>query len=270
MLAGVIHLPPLPGSPRARASCRDVAQLAAEDARVLAAEGYDLAMIENFGDAPFFRGKVPAVTVSAMTACAAAVREACPTLPIGINVLRNDADAALAVAAVCGAACIRVNVHSGARVTDQGIIEGDAALTLRARRALGAESVAIWADVDVKHSAPLAPGSLAQESQDLVSRGMAEALLVTGEGTGKAAPAAKLEAVRSAVAGLGPSAAGVKVLVASGATADSLRELAALCDGVVVGSALRAGGVAGGPVDAAAAASFARAYRAAFGGRAAS
>jgi hypothetical protein len=225
---------------------------------VLSGEGFDLAMIENFGDAPFFRGRVPSVTVSAMTACAISIRDACPSLALGINVLRNDADAALAIAVACDAACIRVNVHTGARVTDQGIVEGDAAVTLRTRRALAAERVAIWADVDVKHSAPLAPRSLSQETQDLALRGLADALLVTGEGTGKAAPAAKLEAVRAAVPG-------ARVLVASGATIASLPALAGLCDGVVVGSALRATGVAGDPVDAAAAAAFAKAFRAAFG-----
>ena len=89
--------------------------------------------------------------------------EASPGIAIGINVLRNDARAALAIAAVVGAACIRVNVHTGARVTDQGLVEGRAAETLRLRRALGAESVAIWADVNVKHSAPLGPRDPARE-----------------------------------------------------------------------------------------------------------
>ena len=53
---------------------------------------------------------------------------------LGINVLRNDAESALAIAAVVSASCIRVNVHTGARVTDQGVIEGEAAATLRAAR----------------------------------------------------------------------------------------------------------------------------------------
>jgi len=256
-LIGVLHLPPLPGSPRAAASVAEIARAAAADARALAEAGFDCAMIENFGDAPFFAGDVPRVTVSAMTACAVAVREACPALPLGINVLRNDADAALAIAAVVGAACIRVNVHTGARVTDQGIVQGDAARTLRRRRELGAERVAIWADVDVKHSAALAERPLAQEAQDLALRGMADALLVTGSGTGKAVDAKKLEVVRAAVPG-------VPLLVASGATIDALPALARLCDGIIVGSALRAGGVAGGPIEHARANDLARAFRAVF------
>jgi membrane complex biogenesis BtpA family protein len=262
-LVGVIHLPPLPGSPGSSLSCADVARAAAKDARALADAGFDLAMIENFGDAPFFAGEVPPVTVSAMTACAVAAREASPGIAIGINVLRNDARAALAIAAVVGAACIRVNVHAGARVTDQGLVEGRAAETLRLRRALGAESVAIWADVNVKHSAPLAPRDVGLEAEDLVKRALADAVLVTGWGTGKGVDEAELQRVRESVRG-GGGGAGPLVLVASGATVESLAKLAPLCDGIIVGSALRADGVAGGAVDPRRAEAFAAAFRRAF------
>jgi uncharacterized protein len=258
-LVGVIHLPPLPGSPRAEESCADLAAGAVRDARALVAAGFDHVVLENFGDAPFFADVVPPVTVSAMTACAVAVRSACPAVALGINILRNDAQAALAVAAVVGASFIRVNVHIGARVTDQGIVEGRAADTLRLRRSLGAQGVSIWADVDVKHSAPLGARDPAREAEDLVKRGLADAVLVTGEGTGREVDEAKLRAVREAVSGW-------PVLVASGATEASLPRLARLCDGVVVGSALRDGGVAGKPVDPRRAEAFAQAFAAAFGG----
>ncbi len=254
----MIHLPPLPGSPRSKLDVAEIVRGAAADARALADAGFDVAMIENFGDTPFFGGPVPRVTVATMTACAVAVRAAAPSIALGVNVLRNDADAALAIARVTGASCIRVNVHTGARVTDQGLVQGDAAATLRARRDLGAEHVAIWADVDVKHSAPLAARPVGDEAQDLVHRGMAEVVLVTGAGTGRAADTSKLRAVRDAL----PD---TPILVASGATIESLPELASLSDGVIVGSALRDGGIAGGPIDRARAASFALAFRRAFG-----
>ena len=256
-LVGVIHLPALPGSPRNTATTREIAKAAARDAKALADAGYDLVMLENFGDVPFFAGRVPAITVSAMTACAIAARDACPSLPLGINVLRNDADAALAIAYVVGAACIRVNVHTGARVTDQGVVQGEAAMTVRTRKALGAEGIALWCDVDVKHSAPLAARALAQETSDLVVRAMADALIVTGEGTGRAVDTAKLDEVRRAA----PKS---PLLVGSGATIDTLGLLATKCDGVIVGSALREGGIAGGPIDPKRAAEFAAAFRAAF------
>jgi len=256
-LVGVIHLPPLPGSPLSSLPVRAIVERAVEDARVLEGAGFHLALIENFGDTPFCRDRVPAITVAAMTACAEGVRAALPTLPLGINVLRNDADAALAIAAVVGAACIRVNVHTGARVTDQGVIQGDAAATLRTRRTLGAESVAIWADVDVKHSAPLAVRPIADEASDLVTRALVEAILVTGSGTGKSIDLAQIASVRSAIGT-------VPLYVASGARVEDLGALVGHCDGVIVGSALRANGIAGGPVDIAAATTFAKSFRTVF------
>ena len=257
MLVGVIHLPPLLGSPRNTLTAAECAREAANDARVLAEAGYDAIIVENFGDTPFFATKVPPVTVAAMTACAVSVRAAAPAVPLGINVLRNDGEAALAVAACTGATFVRINVLTGARVTDQGIVEGDAATTLRLRRALSAEQIAIWADVDVKHSAPLgAPRPLVQEVEDLTKRAMADVVLVTGEGTGKGVDLEKLAAVKRASA--------KPVLVASGATLATLSALATSSDGVVVGSALRAGGVPGGAIDASLAREFATAFRRAF------
>ena len=257
MLVGVIHLPALPGSPRSELSAAECAASAGADARVLAAAGYDAIIVENFGDTPFFATHVPAITVAAMTACAVAVRAAAPDVPLGINVLRNDAESALAVAVCTAASFVRINVHTGARVTDQGLVQGEAATTLRLRRALGAEQVAIWADVDVKHSAPLgAARPLVQEVEDLTKRGMADVVLVTGEGTGKGVDLEKLAAVKRA--------SGKPVLVASGATLSTLSALAASANGVVVGSALRTGGIPGGVIDAKLAQEFAAAFRASF------
>jgi hypothetical protein len=254
-LVGVIHLAPLPGSPHATNTAEAVAAGAAEDARVLLAAGYDAIIVENFGDIPFLR-QVEPITVSAMTLAVARVRDACPTIELGVNVLRNDAQAALAVAVVAGASFIRVNVHVGARVTDQGVVEGEAGATLRTRRALDAQHVSLWADVDVKHSAPLGARPIKDEAKDATLRGLADVVLITGEGTGRPTDLAKLAEVRSVVT--------VPVYVASGAVIEQLSALAHVCDGVVVGSALRRDGKAGGRVDPDSAAAFARAFRGAY------
>ncbi len=254
-LIGVVHLPPLPGSPRSGGrGAADAVEAARRDARALAAAGFDGVMLENFGDAPFVPGRVAPVTIAAMTACACEARGAAPGLALGINVLRNDAEAALAIAVAAGADMIRVNVHTGARVTDQGLVEGRAHETLRLRRALGADHVALLCDVDVKHSAPLAPRPIAEEAHDLAERGLADAVLVTGSGTGRSASARDLDEVLGAVR--------VPVLIASGVTEDRLGDVAR-AHGAIVGSCLRADGRAGGPIDPAIAARFAAAWRSA-------
>ncbi|MFO0667944.1 MAG: BtpA/SgcQ family protein [Polyangiaceae bacterium] len=262
MLVGVIHLPPLPGSPRAPLGkgLEKVLEGVRRDALALSRARYDAIIVENFGDAPFFADRVPPVTVSAMTLCVAAANEAASGVPIGVNVLRNDAESALSIAAVTGSAFIRVNIHSGARVTDQGTIQSRAAETLRLRSGLGVKDVAIWADVDVKHSSPLGTTtreSVLQETHDVVERGLASAVLVTGDGTGVAPDESKL-------AGIKKAAGRAKVFIASGATVENMASFAAHADGIIVGSALRRGGKAGGPVDPARAKAFASAYRSTF------
>ncbi len=199
-LVGMVHLPPLPGSARGgEASLNDVLAQAAADARALAEGGADAVMIENFFDAPFAKDAVPPHTIAAMTRAVDAVRAAVPPhLPIGVNVLRNDARAAIAIAHVCGARFVRINVYVGAAVTDQGLIEGAARTAVLYRRELGAD-VALWADVLVKHAAPLGVAVLEEAAKDAVLRGLADALIVSGAATGAPTAAEDVRRVKSVV-----------------------------------------------------------------------
>jgi membrane complex biogenesis BtpA family protein len=252
VLIGVVHLPPLPGSPRALPLEQALARTSS-DAKALANAGFDGLVIENFNDVPFFASSVPPITVAAMTACALEARRVAPSLTLGINVLRNDAEAALSIAHVTGAAFVRVNVHGHARLTDQGVIQGRAAETLRLRASLGAK-VAIWADVAVKHSAPLAPLPPEEEARDLEARALADALIVTGTGTGVAVDLDLLRRVRQS--------SKLPLYVGSGATEATLASLRTHATGIIVGTALRQGAKPGGAIDEKLAASFARAFRA--------
>ena len=243
-VCGMIHLRALPGAPHAEPIERTV-EAALQDARVLIEAGFDGVMVENFGDAPFFAEQVPAVTVAAMSRVVSTLRVAIgQRVQLGVNVLRNDALAALSIAAACSADAIRVNVHSGARVTDQGLITGRAAETVRLRHSLQAEGVSIWADVAVKHSAPLGqPRPLPEEVAELVGRGKADAVIVTGSGTGKPVDLAELGRVRR---GLPEGAA---LLVGSGVTSQTIRALLEIADGVIVGTSVKEGSISTAPVD---------------------
>lgn len=257
-LVAMVHLPPLPGAPRyqpgpvgspgtaaspgrAGPSAMDrVIQRARSDASVLSVAGVDAILVENFGDAPFYPDDVPPATIAAMTAAVAAIREV-TDLPIGINVLRNDAAAALAIAAATGAAFIRVNVHTGGMHTDQGWVRGRAHETLRLREAL-APDVAILADIMVKHATPPAGLTLEAAARDAWERGLADALIVSGDATGQATDLEQVDRVRAAVTD-------APVIVGSGITAESIGEALDRARAVIVGSALQDGGVAGRPAD---------------------
>jgi membrane complex biogenesis BtpA family protein len=240
-VVGVVHLLPLPGSPRWGGEMGSVVLRAIREATLLEQGGVDGILVENFQDAPFFPGAVPPETVAAMTVAVAAIKEKAG-VPVGINVLRNDAASALGVAAATGAAFIRVNVHTGSMFTDQGLIQGEAHLTLRKRAALGLE-VAILADVLVKHATP-PPGTLLETAtKDSWFRGLADGLILTGTATGAQVDPEELQRVREALPDDG------QLWVGSGATAETAGALLAVADGLIVGSALQTGGVAGGGVD---------------------
>lgn len=223
---GMVHLRALPGAPLF-SSMSDVLELALHDARALAAGGCAGFVIENFGDRPFTRGRVEAETIAAMTRVITEIaREV--HLPFGVNVLRNDALSAIAIAAATGAAFIRVNIHTGAAVTDQGIIEGHAYATLRKRAAL-APDVLIFADYLVKHATPMGEVS----AKDLRLRGLADAIIVTGAETGAAADPSRLRELREVV--------DAPLLVGSGLTAENAVQFAD-ADGAIVGTSIKTDG----------------------------
>lgn len=234
VVIGMLHLPALPGSPQFSGDMKGIRKALLDDAKALTAGGVDALMMENFGDVPFCAGRVGAETVAAMTALASEVRRV-SDLPLGINVLRNDGESALAIAVAVGAQFIRVNVLSGARVTDQGLIQGIAHDLLRLRSRLDAKEIAIMADVDVKHSAPLAPRNIFDEVEDTIKRGLADAVIVSGAGTGKVTDPAKVGQVAKA-------AGGSPVFLGSGVTAANVKEYKNTAAGFIVGSTFKKDG----------------------------
>lgn len=241
-IVGVIHLPPLPGAARGP-SARDMARIldvARRDAAAWTAGGAEALVVENFGDVPFAKSAVGPETVAAMTlAVSAVIAES--GLPVGVNVLRNDVLAAVAVVAATGGAFVRANVYVGAAITDQGLIEGRADEVQALIRRLDAP-MPVWADVDVKHAAPLAPRPLGDLADDAVKRGLAGAVIVTGAGTGQPANPDDLRAVRAAVPG-------IPLYLGSGATAATLPDLLAIADGAIIGTSAKMDGDVNNPVD---------------------
>jgi len=238
---GMVHLMALPGSPRFTGDVRAIRDAALRDAESLAAGGVHGIMMENFGDVPFYPGRVPASVVAHVTAIAAEIRRAIPDVPLGINMLRNDGQSALAVAHAVGANFIRVNVLCGARVTDQGVIQGIAHDLLRERAHLGAHDIKIMADVDVKHSAPLAVRPIIDEVDDTIERGLADAVIVSGAGTGKPTDPQHVRVVKGA-------AGDVPVFIGSGVSAATVEQFDA-ADGFIVGTAFKRNGDVAEPVD---------------------
>lgn len=235
----MVHLDALPGSPAFKGEFDLVLERARIDAGVLAEAGFDAILVENFGDSPYFSDDVPPSTVAAMSRCVAEASAACG-LPVGVNVLRNDARAAISVSAATGAAFVRVNVLVGSMFTDQGLIEGRAAEVIRLRQAL-APNTRIFADVFVKHAIPPSGLSLEQTAQETFGRAGADALIVSGIATGTPTDLSDIQRIRKAV----PEA---PLLIGSGVTPSTVKDLLAVADGVIVGTSIKRAGPSG-PID---------------------
>lgn len=231
-ILGMVHLPPLPGSPGFGRDLDAVVEHALADARTLVGAGCNAVIVENFHDAPFFRETTAPEVVAAMTLAAYEVRRAVP-VPIGINVLRNSWQAAMAIATVVGAAFIRINVLTDAMVSDQGLVQGCAAELSRYRAALGS-NVLIFADILSKHAAPLAVRPVEVLARDAAHRGGADALIVSGEESSDPPDPRLLERVRAAV----PD---VPLILGSGMTA-AHADLLRWADGAVFGYGAKPGG----------------------------
>lgn len=237
---GVVHLLPLPSSPRWGRNLKAVRERAEQEATALAAGGVDGIIIENFFDAPFAKNQVDPAVVSAMTLIVQRVMNLV-MLPVGINVLRNDAKSAIAIATCVNADFIRVNVLTGVIATDQGLIEGQAHDLMRYRRELGSE-VAILADVCVKHGHSLGSPSLATAVQETVERGLADGLIISGDATGDPP---RLEALKTAM----NAASGKPIFIGSGATWENVPSLLNVANGVIVASSIKRNGNINHPID---------------------
>lgn len=239
-IIGVVHLLPLPTSPRWGGSLKAVIDRAEQEATALASGGVDGIIVENFFDAPFTKGQVDPAVVSAMTLVIDRLTNLV-TLPLGINVLRNDAHSAIAIASIVKAQFIRVNVLTGVMATDQGLIEGSAHHLLRYRRELGSD-VKILADVLVKHARPLSSPNLTVAVQDTIERGLADAIILSGWATGSPPNLEDLELAMAA-------ARGTPVFIGSGANWENISTLMQAANGAIVSSSLKRHGRIDQPID---------------------
>ncbi|MBK9645829.1 MAG: BtpA/SgcQ family protein [Deltaproteobacteria bacterium] len=238
---GVLHLPPLPGSPRPSPGLEAILQGALRDAEALAEGGADGVIVENLGDAPFSGDVVePHVTACLAVVAREVRRRFGERLVVGVNALRNDALAALGACAAAEAGFIRVNVLVGAMVTDQGLLQGRARDVLLYRQRVCPQA-GVLADVLVKHASPLGTPDLVQTARDTFLRAGADVLILSGSGTGQPTDPARLRAVREGV----PEA---PLWIGSGVSLNTAATLRGVSTGAIVGTALHEDGALSAPL----------------------
>lgn len=258
---GVIHLPRTPSINVRCENCIDEAiSRVLEEVKILSELGYSGALIENFGDTPFDKRVRDPLTIASL---AVIIREAvkASSISIGVNILRNSGREAYAIAIASGAKFIRVNALIESIISDSGIVEPEAPRLKTIR--LNYPWVKVYADIMVKHSSslrytlslveaglgfstiPTAKGSIEDYIKELIyeyiERGKADALIVTGLRTGEPPPIQLVKII--------DKYSSIPVLVGSGITAENVKEVLQVCDGVIVGSYIKSEGRAGNRID---------------------
>lgn len=243
VVIGVVHLAPLPGSPRYQGEAVEaIYQRGLDDAKAYLHGGCDGVIVENHGDIPFAKpDDIGPETSAYMSVISDRIRRELGR-PIGINVLANAAIPALSIASAAGASFIRVNQWANAYVANEGFIEGEAARAMRFRAKLRASGIRIFADAHVKHGAHaiVADRPVEELVKDLVFFD-ADAIIATGQRTGHAADLGYIRMIKEA--------AGLPTLVGSGVTPDNANDILSIVDGVIIASALKHEGVWWNPVD---------------------
>src|SRR4051812_43839713 len=191
-VVGVIHVGALPGTPRASEPLAALERRARAEADAYRAAGVDAIMVENMHDVPYLRAGVGPEIVAGMTRLAQCVRAAVD-IPVGVQVLAAANREALAVALAADLEFVRVEGFVYAHVADEGLIQGCAGDLLRYRRTIGAEHVAVIADIKKKHAshAITADVDIVETARAAAFFGAA-AVVVTGIATGHAADVAEL------------------------------------------------------------------------------
>jgi membrane complex biogenesis BtpA family protein len=245
----MVHLGASPGAPLFDSDCgiEGVVASAGKDLQALQAAGFDAVMFGNENDRPY---ELKADVASAATMAYVVGRlRAEITTPFGVNVLW-DPISTLAVAAATGASFVR-EIFTGSYASDMGAWTPDAGAALRDRGDL-----VLLYNVSAEFAYSLDRRSVAQRARSAVFSSIPDAILVSGAITGEAARIEDLEETKRAL----PE---TPVLANTGVKHATVRDVLAVADGCIVGSALKIDGDTWKPVDPERASEFMRLARAA-------
>jgi membrane complex biogenesis BtpA family protein len=250
-IIAMVHLRALPGRPRhdRKAGMRPITEAVARDLAALQDAGVDGLLFCNEADLPYRLSVGP----EAAAAMAAVIGEVGREIrrPFGVDLVW-DPVASLAVARATGASFVR-EVFTGVYESDLGIMRPDFGAIAAYRAGIGAESVALFANITPEFASSLGPRTITERARSAVFLGV-DAVLISGPITGTPTDIAELRAAKAAL----PAA---PVLANTGVTADTVAEILAVADGAIVGTTLKRGAVTWNPVDHGRAATFMEAAR---------
>jgi len=237
----MVHTGPSPGVP-GFVCVESAVERAIAETEVYLSAGVDGILVENMRDFPCVHQRDMGPEVAAfMTRVARGVKRRAGQIPVGIQVLFQANETALAVALAANCDFIRAEGWTYAHISDKGLADACAGNVVRYREMIGASDIAILADIRKKHASHTLTSDL--DIADIAATmelHRADAIVVTGPQTSVSPDLDDLRRVREAT--------GLPVLVGSGVTEENVLDLYEVTDGFIVGSFLKEQGVWHGPV----------------------
>ncbi|MCB2173056.1 hypothetical protein KQH65_09995 [archaeon] len=201
----------------------DPVKRALEEIAVYEEEGVDGVIIENYHG-----------TVEDVTQTLKETSTMKPNIVIGVNVLPNEFKQAFGLAYKYGAEFIQLDYVAG-RYT-RGELDFQAYSRVKEKY----PNIIVLGGVWPKYYTPLEGSDLERDLWEAKSR--AEAVVVTGAGTGVETPLGKVKQFRELIGGH-------PLVVGAGLTADNAYERLCISDGAIVGSFFKEGGDTRNPID---------------------
>jgi len=238
---GMIHVAPLPGTPRCNDDVKRIIEKAKEEARIYTECGVPALMIENMHDAPYLNRNTGPEIVSMMSVILYELKQHF-NQPMGIQILAGANKAAIAAAHAAGAQFIRAEGFVFSHIADEGMFNSDAGELLRYRKSIDAGEILVFTDIKKKHSShTITADTDIAETAKAAEFFLSDGVIVTGGSTGHEPSLKELEEVKSAV--------NIPVLAGSGITAENIKDYARICDALIIGSYFKQEGKWFNPID---------------------
>jgi uncharacterized protein len=233
-LIAMIALRPLPGTYDYNGeSLKEIEKQAVYEALILKAAGINSVMVQNVNDLPSKR-EVGQEIIAYMTNICRAVKDAVgDDCKVGISILKNEGAGSVAVADAIGADYVRLKVYVGAMISSEGITVGCIEEVLEMKKRIGSQ-VELWADIYDRSGVPLGTMKLEEACEQGINKGKLNRLIITGKSIDES-----IEWIKRVKKALPNS----RVLLGGSATPQNLRTVLEVCDGVIVGSYLKKGGI---------------------------
>lgn len=239
VVVGMVHFPPLPGSPLYEdgSGINGIVTRVRNDLLSLQDGGIDAVMFCNENDRPY-KLQADFATIATMGRVIGEILDEIK-VPFGIDVLWDPA-AAIALAKATGAKFIR-EVLTGTYISDMGLWNTNVGDIYRYRKLLDANEVAVFFNISAEFAYNLDRRPIEEIAKSVTFSSLADVILVSGPMTGIPPTIEMLKKVRENIS--------VPIFVNTGVNVNNVTELLQFADGVIVGTGLKKDGITWNPVD---------------------